>query len=60
MKSNIKTNIWYSQNSNEWRWTLSCDEDVRIQESGGRTELRDAMNDIANTIEFLMETKFPD
>ena len=56
----MKANIWYSQNSHEWRWTLSSDEDVRIQESGGQRDLRQAMNDIANTIEYLMQTKFPD
>jgi len=56
----MKANIWYSQNTNEWRWTLSCDENLKIQESGGQTELRVAMNDIATTIEHLIETKFPD
>ena len=56
----MKANIWYSQNSKEWRWTLSCDEDIHVQESGGQTDLRVAMNDIASTIEYLLETKFPD
>jgi hypothetical protein len=56
----MKANIWYSQNTNEWRWTLSCDENLKIQESGGQTDLRVAMNDIATTIEHLIEAKFPD
>ena len=57
---NMKVNLWYSKNSNQWRWTLSCDEDVSVQESGGQEDLRVAMSDVANTIEYLMETKFPD
>ena len=52
--------IWYNKEVNQWRWTLSCDENLKIQESGGQTDLRVAMNDIANTIEYLIETKFPD
>ncbi len=56
----MKANIWYSQDTNEWRWTLSCDENLKIQESGGQTELRDAMNDIANTIEYLATTRLPE
>ena len=56
----MRTQIWYSPNSKEWRWTLSSDEDIHIQESGGQTDLREAMNDIASTIEYLLETKFPD
>ena len=45
----------------EWRWTL-C-EDVKdesksyIQESGSRIYLRDAMTDIANTVEYVLECK---
>ena len=39
----------------EWRWTLTSDEDVSLQESGNREKLRDAMNDVANTVEYLLD-----
>ena len=56
----MKVQIWFSNTAKEWRWTLSSDEDIHTQESGGQPDLRVAMNDIANTIEYLLETKFPD
>ena len=41
----------------QWRWTL-IDPHCSIvkQESGQRENLRDAMNDIANTVEYLLDT----
>ena len=53
----MKVNLWYSEHTKEWRWTLSCDEDPKLQESGGQKNLRGAMDDIANTIEYLKVTK---
>ena len=56
----MKINLWYCQDMKEWRWTL-CDEkdngSVITQESGNRIYLRDAMNDIANTVEYVLECK---
>ena len=39
----------------QWRCTL-CDSSrpIRKQESGQRENLRDAMNDIANTVEYIL------
>tara|TARA_B100001063_G_C16657644_1_gene499347 strand:+ start:446 stop:610 length:165 start_codon:yes stop_codon:yes gene_type:complete len=54
----MKINIWYSSHSKQWRWVLT-DTDNH-QESGGQEELRDAMNDIANTIEYLTTTRLPE
>lgn len=41
-----------------WRWTL-CDDSRPIlkQESGQQPELRVAMNDVANTVEYIMHSK---
>ena len=36
-----------------WRWTLTDPTDMSM-EAGGRPDLRDAMNDIANTVEYLV------
>ena len=57
-RSVMKVNIWYSSHAQQWRWVL-IDEDNN-QESGGQEDLRTAMNDIANTIEYLATCKFPD
>ncbi len=40
----------------QWRWTLTDDyRPIIKQESGQRDNLRDAMNDIANTVEYLLQ-----
>ena len=57
----MKINLWYCQSMQEWRWTL-C-EDVKdettsfVQESWNRIYLKDAMDDIANTVEYILECK---
>ena len=39
----------------EWRWTLTSDENLSLQESGNRENIRDAMNDVADTVEYLID-----
>ena len=51
----MKINLWYSKSMSQWRWTLCSDEDGIWQESGQRDDLRIAMNDVANTVEYMME-----
>ena len=57
----MKINLWYSKGVSEWRWTL-CEEfrngATKIeQHSGTQKELRDAMNDVANTVEYMLDEK---
>ena len=53
--SNMKINLWYSDSMKQWRWTL-CDSSrpIRKQESGQSENLRDAMNDVATTVEYML------
>ena len=46
--------LWYSKDLRRWRWSL-IDPVTRRQESGQQFDLRDAMNDVANTVEYLIE-----
>ena len=40
---------------NLWRWTLTDNSRTMIkQESGQQSDLRMAMNDVANTVEYLL------
>ena len=48
--------LWYSKYLKRWRWAL-IDPVSRKQESGQQFDLRDAMNDIANTVEYLIENE---
>ncbi len=48
--------LWYSKDLKRWRWSL-IDPVTRRQESGQQFDLRDAMNDIANTVEYLIENE---
>jgi len=57
----MKINLWYSKGVSVWRWTL-CEEIkngvTKIeQHSGSQRELRDAMNDVANTVEYMLDKK---
>jgi hypothetical protein len=54
----MKINLWYSEHQKQWRWTL-CDEhaDPFQMESGQQPFLRDAMNDVATTVEYMLECK---
>ena len=45
--------LWYSKDLRRWRWSL-IDPVTRRQESGQQFDLRDAMNDVANTVEHLI------
>jgi hypothetical protein len=44
--------LWYNEEMKLWRWTL-IDRDLNM-ESGQQEDLKIAMNDIANTVEYLM------
>ena len=56
--SNMKINLWYCESMKQWRWILTDDSRPIIkQESGQRPFLRDAMNDVANTVEYMLECK---
>jgi len=46
-------NLWFNKDMNQWRWTLT-DPTTFDMESGQQKDLRIAMNDIANTVEYLM------
>ena len=49
-------NLCHNNAMNQWRWTLSNPKTLD-QHSGTQEKLRDAMNDVANTVEYLMEEK---
>ena len=57
----MKINLWYSKSMHQWRWTLSEEFKNGItkleQHSGQQPVLRDAMDDVANTVEYILDTK---
>lgn len=53
----MKINLWYCESMNQWRWTLTDHRNSMIQESGQRPFLRDAMEDVANTVEYLLQAQ---
>ena len=53
----MKINLWYSKGMGQWRWTLCDEKSNRMeQHSGSQPMLRDAMNDVANTVEYILDT----
>jgi hypothetical protein len=54
----MKINLWYCKDMNLWRWSLIDDRrPICKQETGQREDLKLAMQDIANTVEYLIEEK---
>jgi hypothetical protein len=53
--NDMKIQLWYSTPVSRWRWTLTSDYDQSIMEAGDSEDLRDAMSDIANTVEWLLD-----
>jgi len=52
----MKINLWFCTHMKQWKWTLTDDHrPVVRQEAGQQPHLRDAMNDIANTVEYMMD-----
>ena len=49
-------NLWRNNSMEQWRWTLT-DPETLDQHSGGQEELREAMNDVANTVEYMLDKK---
>ena len=52
----MEIKVWYSKGIKQWRWSL-MDIASRRQESGQQYHIRDAMNDIATTIEYMVEKR---
>ena len=50
----MEIKVWYSKGIRQWRWSL-MDIESRRQESGQQYHIRDAINDIATTIEYMVE-----
>jgi hypothetical protein len=57
----MKINLWYSKGMQQWRWTLVEEwkngEIHRDQHSGQRPFLRDAMEDVAKTVEYMIDCR---
>ena len=50
----MEIKVWYSKQLKQWRWSL-VDIETRRQESGQQYHIRDALNDSATTIEYMVE-----
>jgi hypothetical protein len=54
----MRIQLWYSKELKLWRWSLSdYTGSSPMQETGSQPDLRVAMGDIANTVEYLIEQK---
>ena len=57
----MKINLWYSKSMCQWRWTLTEEWKNGVskteQHSGQQPFLRDAMEDVANTVEYMLQCR---
>jgi len=57
----MRINLWYCSEMKQWRWTLVDNRrPVSRMESGQQPFLRDAMNDVANTVEYMLDISQPE
>ena len=47
--------LWYSKSMKQWRWSLT--DEYLDMASGQQPNLHDAMNDIATTVEYMLEKR---
>ena len=50
----MQISLWYNNDVEQWRWTLSSSTDSMDMESGNASELEVAMRDVKNTIEWMI------
>ncbi len=51
----MKINLWHCKDMNLWRWTLTDDHRPIVKQESGQSEnLRDAMNDVMNSVEYFL------
>ena len=51
----MQISLWYNKEVGQWRWTLTNPDDPMMMESGNSTDVRGAMDDVANTVEWLLK-----
>ena len=53
----MQIKLWYSIDMKKWRWSLTDEADASVQETGQRYLLHEAMKDVANTVEYVLQSK---
>jgi hypothetical protein len=56
----MKIQLWYCKGMKQWRWTLTDDHDKMLQESGQRENLKEAMSDVAETVQWIQTNRLPE
>jgi len=54
-EAGMKIQLWYCEQMAQWRWILTDNRRPIVrQESGQRHDLKLAMQDVANTVEYML------
>jgi hypothetical protein len=57
-KEQMNITLWYCESMSQWRWTLTDGRRTTCwMESGQRPDLRDAMADVATTVEYMLKQR---
>jgi|14BtaG_2_1085337.scaffolds.fasta_scaffold11021_1 hypothetical protein len=54
----MRVEFWYVSPIKRWRWALTSDTDTSIMVSGDSIHIKDAMKDVANTVELLQKKHY--
>ena len=53
----MRIHLWFSKPTKQWRWTLTSEVDSYIMESGNSPKLEGAMEDVENTVKWLLDNQ---
>ena len=56
----MQIQLWYCNEMNQWRWSMTDQHNLAYQATGQQPSVRDAMLDVARTVEHTNYLKFPE
>ena len=56
----MQIQLWYCNEMHQWRWSMTDQLDLAYQGTGQQPHIRDAMLDVAKTVEHTSFLKFPE
>ena len=56
----MQIQLWYCNEMHQWRWSMTDQQNLAYQATGQQPHIRDAMSDVAKTVEHTSFLKFPE
>tara|TARA_B100000941_G_scaffold85762_1_gene59113 strand:- start:340 stop:546 length:207 start_codon:yes stop_codon:yes gene_type:complete len=60
LKKHMQIQLWYCNEMHQWRWSMTDQDNLAYQATGQQPSVREAMLDVAKTVEHTNYLKFPE